>query len=405
MFNACCCADSGRQLSQHTGEVADEASANRRSAPLISENVRNDSSPKQYGDANEEARQEKYLASVGKDEAPTVRGLHPAPRLALQPWTAVQRAKNPDVDDLGSKCYDSTFTLAASTRFRKVRVSPPVDLSMPVVAAAADILGGLSDWQRSWCTEEVVSIYERGRPGDVPAAGQLLAKALRWRQQNEDILVGRRQPKWVHDCRVLTHGDEGHPLIYVCMRHQTTFCNSNDVEHFAVVMEAAVKEMPPTAQQVDWIMDFHGADFRNHLDPRVMISIGEMMQQPYRDRLRSVILVDFPFILRPMMNIALPFLPAKTRNKVYRLSADAAVDQIKELQGHRAAQIVQQVVRENRNDSGPGALPKSLPSETHFWKGVNVGTGRLGSLAESKGAPESNRECGVPVEERTEIAQ
>ena len=33
------------------------------------------------------------------------------------------------------------------------------------------------------------------------------------------------------------------------MRHQTTFCNSNDVEHFAVVMEAAVKEMSPTAQQ------------------------------------------------------------------------------------------------------------------------------------------------------------
>eukprot|EP00439_Symbiodinium_sp_Y106_P084471 s498_g25.t2 len=334
MFNACCCADSGRQLSQHTGEVADEASTSRRSAPLISVNVRNDSFKKQNGDANDEASQEKYLASVRKDE---VRRLH------------------------------------------------------PVAAAAADILGGLSDWQRSWCTEEVVSIYERGRPGDVPAAGQLLAKALRWRQQHEDILVGNRQPKWVHDCRVLTHGDEGHPLVYVCMRHQTTFCNSNDVEHFAVVMEAAVKEMSPTAQQVDWIMDFHGADFRNHLDPRVMISIGEMMQQPYRDRLPSVILVDFPFILRPMMNIALPFLPVKTRNKVYRLSADAAVDQIKEFQGHRAAQIVQQVVQENRNDSGPGALPKSLPSETHFWKSANVGTGRLGSLAESESKGEQSR--------------
>ncbi|CAE7640795.1 unnamed protein product [Symbiodinium sp. CCMP2592] len=335
MFNACCCADSGRQLSQHAGEVADEASASRRSAPLTSINVRNDSFKNQNGDANDdEASREKYLTSMRKDE---VRGLH------------------------------------------------------PVVAEAADILGGLSDWQRSWCTEEVVSIYERGRPGDVPAAGQLLAKALRWRQQHEDILVGRRLPKWVHDCRVLTHGDEGHPLVYVCMRHQTTFCNSNDVEHFAVVMEAAVKEMPPTAQQVDWIMDFHGADFRNHLDPRVMISIGEMMQQPYRDRLRSVILVDFPFILRPMMNIALPFLPVKTRNKVYRLSADAAVNQIKEFQGHRAAQIVQQVVRENRNDTGPGALPKSLPSETHFWKSVNVGTDRLGSLAESETKGEQSR--------------
>ena len=60
-----------------------------------------------------------------------------------------------------------------------------------------------------------------------------------------------------------------------------------------------------------------------HLTGRVVRSLEA------RESSIQVILVDFPFILRPMMNIALPFLPVKTRNKVYRLSADAAVDQIK----------------------------------------------------------------------------
>ena len=94
----------------------------------------------------------------------------------------------------------------------------------------------------------MVSTFLRGRHGDVAAAAQILAQALFWREQYQerafrasvsaccwvsnskhsfrkmsqalssscqDILTGRRAPKWQGDLRILAQGQRGHPLLYL----------------------------------------------------------------------------------------------------------------------------------------------------------------------------------------------
>ncbi|CAK0855861.1 unnamed protein product, partial [Prorocentrum cordatum] len=70
----------------------------------------------------------------------------------------------------------------------------------------------LSEWQECWCTQEVVSVYLRGRQGDPKRAGQVLARALLWRQRYEDVLSGARVPRPVGDMRVIARSDSGHPI-------------------------------------------------------------------------------------------------------------------------------------------------------------------------------------------------
>lgn len=242
-----------------------------------------------------------------------------------------------------------------------------------VVATAAENLGGeLSDWQRRWCTEEVVSMFLRGRHGDVAAAAQILAQALLWREQYQDILTGRRVPKWQGDLRILAQGQGGHPLLYLCCRHQTcSFSVSDTLDHVACVLETAVQKMPAGVQQVDAVIDCHGFCLWYNMDPRIVIGIAELLRQPYRDRLRLVMMVDAPLGLQPVWNVIYPLLPAATKKKVRFLSAKKAVDAVEELQGNNSAEILRHVMDVNRDPLGPGAVPKMLPCDAGQRTAVN----------------------------------
>ncbi|CAE7542806.1 PDR17 [Symbiodinium natans] len=241
-----------------------------------------------------------------------------------------------------------------------------------VVAAAAQNLGcELSDWQRGWCTEEVVSIFLRGRHGDVAAAAQILAQALFWREQYRDVLSGSRLPKWQGDLRILAQGTAGQPLLYLCCRHQTCSFNVADtLDHVACVLETAVRKMRPGVQQVDAVIDCHGFCLWYNMDPRIVIGIAELLRQPYRDRLRTVMMVDAPLGLQPVWNVIYPLLPAATKRKVKFLSASNAVAAVQELQGSHSAGVLQHVMDLNRDPLGPGAVPKVLPCESEHWAEV-----------------------------------
>lgn len=232
-----------------------------------------------------------------------------------------------------------------------------------VLRMAEETVGGLSDWQRSFCTPEVLRIYSNGRKGDPCAAAEILAKSLIWREQYKDILTGSRLPKWQGDFRLLSQSDDGHPLLYLCCRHQTSaFSVSDTLEHVAAVLETAVKTMPKSVQQMDVVVDCHGFCLRYNMDPRVVMGIAELLRQPYRDRLRVVMMVDAPMMIQPVWSIVYPLLPPATQKKFRFLNADEAVLALKELQGKDCASTVWQVMQSNRGLQGQPSKPR-MPSE------------------------------------------
>ena len=57
-------------------------------------------------------------------------------------------------------------------------------------------LGDLSSSQKAWCTPSRMAVYLDGRNGDVHAASELVCKALRWREEHQELLSLARPTKW-----------------------------------------------------------------------------------------------------------------------------------------------------------------------------------------------------------------
>ncbi|CAK9010405.1 Random slug protein 5 [Durusdinium trenchii] len=185
----------------------------------------------------------------------------------------------------------------------------------------------MSEWQKEWCTPFRVSLYLRGRNGDVMAAGKLVAKALEWRRQHWDLLTGQRTPIWQGDMRILCQGGSGHPLLYTSHRFQTQSYNQRDmVEHAAVVLETAVKMMPQHVHQLDAVLDLKHFQLRYNLDPRGVIGAGELLKYAFRDVLRSIMIVDAPAALSVLWSLVKPTLPEGTQRKVVFLPAEKALE-------------------------------------------------------------------------------
>mmetsp|Transcript_49817 Transcript_49817/g.125489 ORF Transcript_49817/g.125489 Transcript_49817/m.125489 type:complete len:389 (+) Transcript_49817:62-1228(+) len=236
-----------------------------------------------------------------------------------------------------------------------------------VVALAEDLLPGrqMSAWQRSWCTAETVQIYLRGRQGDVHAAAKILAEALEWRGRNQDILSGSRMPQWQSDLRVLTCAESGQPILYICFRHVVAGNIAETLAHTALALEAGVLSLRGGAQEFDIIVDCHGFG-PQHLDPRPLLPFMAMIKQPYRDRMRSAILVGAPMAFNFLYKVASRFANEKTRRKAKFMSVEEAVTHFRCIAGRDAARVVEGIMASNRQgmDCQPGEVKgRHLPSE------------------------------------------
>lgn len=234
-----------------------------------------------------------------------------------------------------------------------------------VVGAAEALLPGgrMTEWQRDWCTAEIVASYLRGRNGDVASAGEILAQALRWRLEHKDILSGARAPEWQSDLRIIARCDSGQPVLYMCCRHHLPVCNVQAVvEHVACVLEAAVRSMG-RERQFDVVVDAHG--FASGHDARALLPLLRMAPA-YRERLRTALVVDAPPALRAVYGLAAPALAEATRRKVVWSSRGEALEHLRRLCGEETAEILRREMAGNRVGRGcvPGAvLGRRLPSE------------------------------------------
>mmetsp|Transcript_54227 Transcript_54227/g.136983 ORF Transcript_54227/g.136983 Transcript_54227/m.136983 type:complete len:367 (-) Transcript_54227:151-1251(-) len=293
-------------------------------------------------------------------------------------------------------------------------VSPPVDIVDPKIQAVIEQVRlclpdrKMTQWQLSWCSPEIVQVYLKGRKGDVLAASKILAEALQWREQYKDILSGSRVPVWQSDFRILARAETGHPIIYLCYRHQMFPNVQAIVEHGAYVLEAAVHSMRGDARQFDIIIDCYGFN-HTHLDPRPIVPLMKMIQQPYRDRLRTAIFVGAPSAFNLLYRVGSRLVNENTRRKAMFASPEEAVAHVAKTGGGEAARTLKGVLSLNREgmDCQPGEIEgRKMPSEVDDAVSLfqdarrQLGSGPAdvhphaeGSMAEAKVTVPSSRWC------------
>merc|ERR1712039_451221 len=180
-----------------------------------------------------------------------------------------------------------------------------------------------------------------------------------------EVLSGERVPKWQTDLRVLARGETGYPIIYGCFRHNVPATQSTTkhiVEHMAAVMEAAAKAAVRSGVfAADNIMDCHGYRMADNLNPAPLLALMRMCNQPYRDGLRTAIVVDAPQSFQLLWRAAKPLLSEKTKQKIRFLSREETFQPLIKLNGLQAAQAVDRVMRLNR--SAEGCRSSNFPSE------------------------------------------
>jgi hypothetical protein len=222
-------------------------------------------------------------------------------------------------------------------------------------------------------------------------AAKILAEALQWREQHKDILSGSRIPVWQSDFRVLARAESGHPLIYMCYRHNLVPNPKLILEHGAAVLEAAVHGMRGAAQQFDIVIDCYGFNY-THLDPRALPPLMKMLAQPYRDRLRTVIFVGASSAFNVLYRVGCGLVSEKTRRKAMLASPDKAVAHIAQTGGGEAAQTLKDILALNRRgtDCQPGeAMGRRMPSELAAAELLPAG-GTGGSPVVMAGSAESS---------------
>lgn len=239
----------------------------------------------------------------------------------------------------------------------------------------------MTAWQRSWCTRAEVGRFLRGRRGDPAAAAAILAQALRWREDNKEVLSGARQPRWCLDLRVLTCGSMGYPIAYNSFRSDLLDPSKTikeTIEHATAVMEAMHLEAKRNGvAQGDAVWDCHAFSLASWWNPAPLRALIKMAMQPYRDCLRTALIVDAPASFEAVWRVASSLLDEKTRSKMRFVSQEEAVRLIAATHGAKAAQKLDKVMQMNRQPEG--CKDRKWPSEVEAeskqgsWPGSTAG--------------------------------
>lgn len=266
-----------------------------------------------------------------------------------------------------------------------------------VAAARQRVCGPMTPSQERWCSPARVRVYLRARKGVVPRAADALVKALHCCRDYEEILSGTRVPRWQGDFRVLTRADDGHPLVYMCYRHQPARPSTKDfIDHVVAVLEAAIGELRHGADRIDVVLDCHGFRLSSNLDPRPALHAAQIIKQLYRDRLRSCLLVDAPTTFDALWRAIRPVLKPDVRQRIRLASAEEAARQVERASGTQAAAQLRAVMAANRAGGkqprgGEGSAAQwLLPSELGFRLGGGGGQGP--ELEPAEGAREAAEE-------------
>jgi len=179
---------------------------------------------------------------------------------------------------------------------------------------------GLSDFAKEYGDEAFCRRLLRKYDGDMRRSSYQYTKALRWRENNRELLTTRRR-RFAGDYRVVGSDAGGHPIAYLCMKNQL-ITSREALDHTLVTMLQAVDNMPAGVEKAVHIWDCHGMRLSLNLDPTTVLHIAQAQEGYFAERLHEMIVVDMPRIAVFIKEAVWPFLPARTISKVKFMTSD-----------------------------------------------------------------------------------
>lgn len=246
----------------------------------------------------------------------------------------------------------------------------------------------------------------RGGRGSDPRAGAGLAPAVQGRALRGEAAGVAVRPA---DRGPLRVGPANH-LLQLPEHDHAAERPADDGARRVRAGDAAVRSMACGATTFDMLFDCEGFH-AGHLDVRVLLPLTRMIQQPFRDRLRSAVIVAAPAAFGLIYNCCAQFMSEVTRRKVCFLTPEEAVEHVLGTGGRDAAEAVARTLASTRavKECRPGcadgrSLPSELPADRDL---VQRERASAGACKPSSGAhpqmPSSRLCCGRRFRSRAQV--
>mmetsp|Transcript_9924 Transcript_9924/g.33145 ORF Transcript_9924/g.33145 Transcript_9924/m.33145 type:complete len:268 (-) Transcript_9924:237-1040(-) len=228
----------------------------------------------------------------------------------------IQRAKSADTDE-GSFYSDNKFVeVEALVPFPH---PPQPEGSIESVLAALKA-HGISPDLSSWCDRACVIRFLRAENGNVAKVVKRMLVTMEWRNKTHPenvVCQACIKNHRAHDLRLIDSDRYGRPVLYNCFR----CCDAREptvlLAHFTQEIERAIAVMQAPVETIVWICDFEGFGMRDAMDPRFSVSLINMFQTHYPERLGAIVCLDAPRLFSGLWSLAKRLLSPSTQRKIY----------------------------------------------------------------------------------------
>jgi len=213
---------------------------------------------------------------------------------------------------------------------------------------AGQPLGNLSDFAKEYGDEAFCRRLLRKYDGNISKATEKFKHALKWREQNKELLA-TRQFMQGSDERVVGADLEGRPILYACLKNQM-LPGSQCLDQKVVAMLQAVDNMPPGVETVTHIWDLHGMQFRiSDLNPSPVIQMVQSLEGYFAERLQELIIIEMPRMALAMKDAIWPLVPEKTKRKVRFMTPVQAKEYMQAKCDSDVANRIRAIMEQNRD--------------------------------------------------------
>ncbi|XP_020090052.1 random slug protein 5-like [Ananas comosus] len=187
------------------------------------------------------------------------------------------------------------------------------------------ILGPLSGKSALYCLDASIARYLTARNWNVKKATKMLKETLKWRSEYKpeeicwDEVAAEAETGKIY--RTSYCDKHGRSILVMRPGCQNTKSVKGQVKYLVYCMENAILNLPPSQEQMVWLIDFQGFNL-SHLSVKVTKETAHVLQEHYPERLGVAILYNPPKIFESFWLVVRPFLEPKTYRKVKFVYSD-----------------------------------------------------------------------------------
>merc|ERR1712113_493029 len=225
-------------------------------------------------------------------------------------------------------------------------------------------LGDLSEFAKAYADEAFCRRLLRKYPNNFQKASDKFRQALIWREQDRDLLTGR---KFAHACdyRVIGADLAKRPILYMCYKNML-LPTSQCYDQMVVCLLQAIDNMPPGVERASHIWDLHGMKFRfSDMNPAPLIQMAATVEAYFAERMQDLIIIEMPRVAGFLKDALWPLISEKTKSKVKFVNQEQAREYLQGACDQEVSQRILAVMAQNRDSR------LSLEDRKSSWRRVD----------------------------------